>query len=180
MRLPRKRRPLSGEAWFTLAIVVLTIALLATERLPPAVVLGGAVTVLAVAGIIEQRQSPDGFLQRSPDHGGGPLRAGGRRGGDGGVQLGSLPVAPDWRTRTSLIRATSSVSRDSTATHTPASRRASALTPASKRPWRRRPRATARGLPHPHSCCSPLGLTYAVGVGDLLGVSTSSEPAEFW
>lgn len=66
MRLPRKRRPLSGEAWFTLAIVVLTIALLATERLPPAVVLGGAVTVLAVAGIIDNAKALTGFSNEAP------------------------------------------------------------------------------------------------------------------
>ncbi|MDQ3570453.1 MAG: SLC13 family permease [Actinomycetota bacterium] len=57
---------MSGEAWFTLAIAVLTIALLAAERLPPAVVIGGAVTVLAVAGIIDNAKALTGFSNEAP------------------------------------------------------------------------------------------------------------------
>jgi di/tricarboxylate transporter len=52
---------MSADAWFTLAIVVLTLALLAMERASAPLVVVGAVTVLLVAHVIDTDQALAGF-----------------------------------------------------------------------------------------------------------------------
>lgn len=57
---------MSWEAWFTLAIVVITIVLLALERLPPWSVMLGAVIILLVAGVVDVPQAFGGFANPAP------------------------------------------------------------------------------------------------------------------
>ncbi len=52
---------MSADAWFTLAIVVVTLALLAMERASAPLVVVGAVTVLLVAHVIDTDQALAGF-----------------------------------------------------------------------------------------------------------------------
>jgi len=57
---------MSWEAWFTLAVVVATVALMAIERYPPAVVMLAAVVLLLVAGVIDEKQAFAGFASDAP------------------------------------------------------------------------------------------------------------------
>ncbi len=60
-------RPLvSGAAWFTLAVVSLTIAVLATERVSAPITLVGAVTVLLLGRVIDASQALAGFSNEAP------------------------------------------------------------------------------------------------------------------
>ncbi len=52
---------MSSDAWFTLAIVVVTIAMLASERVSPPLTIVGAVTVLLVTGVIDTEGALSGF-----------------------------------------------------------------------------------------------------------------------
>ncbi|MDH4111170.1 MAG: SLC13 family permease [Actinomycetota bacterium] len=57
---------MTWEAWFTLAVVMALVAVLATERLsPPLAVLGAAITLL-VAGVIEPEEAFSGFSNPAP------------------------------------------------------------------------------------------------------------------
>jgi di/tricarboxylate transporter len=60
------RPPVSWEAWFTLAVAVITIGLLATERFQPAAVMVGAVIVLLLSGVIDQAEAFAGFSNPAP------------------------------------------------------------------------------------------------------------------
>src|SRR5687768_3085501 len=57
---------MTGEAWVTLVVTVLTIGLLATDRYPPSLVMGGAVTFLLVTGIIDEDGALLGFANEAP------------------------------------------------------------------------------------------------------------------
>jgi di/tricarboxylate transporter len=57
---------MTGEAWFTLAVVVLTVGLLAVDRFPPVLVMGGALVVLFVVGVIDEEQALGGFSNEAP------------------------------------------------------------------------------------------------------------------
>ncbi|MBX7161002.1 MAG: SLC13 family permease [Acidimicrobiia bacterium] len=57
---------MSWEAWFTLAVVILTVALMITERYPPSVVMLAAVIVLFLAGVIDASQAFIGFSSEAP------------------------------------------------------------------------------------------------------------------
>lgn len=57
---------MSADAWFTLAIVVATIAVLASERFRPALVMLASVIVLLVAGVIDQDDAFTGFSNEAP------------------------------------------------------------------------------------------------------------------
>lgn len=57
---------MSADAWFTLVVVVATIALLATERFRPALVMLAAVVVLLVTGVIDQEGAFTGFSNEAP------------------------------------------------------------------------------------------------------------------
>ena len=54
------------DAWLTLAVTVVTIALLAMERFPPPLVMGAAVTVLLVFGVIDEKGALSGFSNDAP------------------------------------------------------------------------------------------------------------------
>lgn len=57
---------MSADAWGTLAVVVATIALLASERFPPALVMLTSVVVLLVGGVIEADAAFSGFSNEAP------------------------------------------------------------------------------------------------------------------
>ena len=57
---------MSGEAWFTLAVAVVTIGLLALDRYSAVLVMGGALVILFVAGIIDEDQAFGGFSNEAP------------------------------------------------------------------------------------------------------------------
>jgi di/tricarboxylate transporter len=57
---------MTGDAWFTLAVVVITIFLLARDFTVPAVIVFGAVVVLLVAGVIDPAQAFSGFGNPAP------------------------------------------------------------------------------------------------------------------
>jgi len=57
---------LSAEAWFTLAVVVVTIAVLITERVSPSIAILAATVVLFVTGVINQEQAFAGFSNDAP------------------------------------------------------------------------------------------------------------------
>ncbi len=57
---------MSWEAWFTLAVVLGVVALLATERVPPPVAVMAAVIAVLVAGIVEPSQAFSGFSNPAP------------------------------------------------------------------------------------------------------------------
>lgn len=57
---------MSFDAWLTLAIVVLTIAVLASERFRPALVMLASVVVLLVAGVVDQDSAFAGFSNEAP------------------------------------------------------------------------------------------------------------------
>jgi len=57
---------MSWEAWFTLAVVALTVVLLAREVMAPAGVVFGSVVVLLVADVIEPPQAFGGFSNPAP------------------------------------------------------------------------------------------------------------------
>jgi len=54
------------DAWLTLGVSVLTIALLATDRYPPALVMGGAVVTLLLIGVIDEKGALLGFSNDAP------------------------------------------------------------------------------------------------------------------
>jgi di/tricarboxylate transporter len=54
------------EAWFTLAVVVVTVGALAREIVPPALAVLGAVVVLLLAGVIDGEQALSGFSNEAP------------------------------------------------------------------------------------------------------------------
>jgi di/tricarboxylate transporter len=56
----------SWEAWFTLAVVVVTVAMLATERFSAPITMLGAVTVLLVSGVIDSDAALSGFSNDAP------------------------------------------------------------------------------------------------------------------
>jgi di/tricarboxylate transporter len=57
---------MSGDAWITLAIVVVTIVLLATERLPPAITMIAANIALLVFGVLPEDEAFSGFANPAP------------------------------------------------------------------------------------------------------------------
>ncbi|MBM3659173.1 MAG: SLC13 family permease [Actinobacteria bacterium] len=57
---------MSAEAWFTLAVVVVTIAVLITERVSPSIAILAATVVLFVTGVINQEQAFAGFSNDAP------------------------------------------------------------------------------------------------------------------
>ncbi|MFL6140207.1 MAG: SLC13 family permease [Frankiaceae bacterium] len=57
---------MSWEAWFTLAVVLVTLALLATERFSAPITMIGAVTVLLVSGVIDTKAALAGFSNEAP------------------------------------------------------------------------------------------------------------------
>jgi len=57
---------MSWEAWFTLAVLLVTIVALAREVLPPAVTVLSAVVVLLVAGVVTPAQAFSGFSNPAP------------------------------------------------------------------------------------------------------------------
>jgi di/tricarboxylate transporter len=56
----------SGEAWFTLAVAVVTIGLLAMDRYSAVLVMGGALVTLFVVGVIDEDQAFGGFSNEAP------------------------------------------------------------------------------------------------------------------
>jgi di/tricarboxylate transporter len=54
------------DAWLTLAVVVVTVAVLARELVSPPLAMLGAVTVLLVAGVIDAGQAFSGFSNSAP------------------------------------------------------------------------------------------------------------------
>jgi di/tricarboxylate transporter len=56
----------SADAWLTLVVTVGTIVLLALDRFPPALVMGGAVTALLVTGVINEDGALAGFSNEAP------------------------------------------------------------------------------------------------------------------
>ena len=57
---------MTWEAWFTLAVVVVVVGLLVTERVPPAVAILGGVIALLVARIVEPEDAFSGFSNPAP------------------------------------------------------------------------------------------------------------------
>jgi di/tricarboxylate transporter len=57
---------MSWQAWFTLAVLIVTIVALAREVLPPAVVILSAVVVLLVARVLTPQQAFSGFSNPAP------------------------------------------------------------------------------------------------------------------
>lgn len=57
---------MSIDAWFTLAVVVLTITVLATERVSAPITIVGAVTLLLVTRIIDAHEALAGFSNEAP------------------------------------------------------------------------------------------------------------------
>jgi di/tricarboxylate transporter len=56
----------SIDGWVTLAVSVITVVLLAMDRFPPALVMGGAVTCLLLAGVLDQEGALVGFSNEAP------------------------------------------------------------------------------------------------------------------
>ena len=57
---------MSWEAWFTLAVLLVTVVALAREVLPPSATVLGAVIVLLVAGVLTPEQAFSGFSNPAP------------------------------------------------------------------------------------------------------------------
>lgn len=57
---------MSGDAWITLAVVAVTITLLATERLPPAITMITANIALLVFGVLPEDEAFAGFANPAP------------------------------------------------------------------------------------------------------------------
>ncbi|MGH2746689.1 MAG: SLC13 family permease [Actinomycetota bacterium] len=57
---------MSGDAWLTLVVVLLTVGGLVTERVSAPLAIIGAVTVLLVAGVIDADQALSGFSNPAP------------------------------------------------------------------------------------------------------------------
>lgn len=57
---------MSGEAWFTLAVVIVTIAVLITERISPSIAILAATVLLFVTGVIDEEQAFSGFSNAAP------------------------------------------------------------------------------------------------------------------
>ncbi len=56
----------SADAWITLGVVVATIALLATERLPAAMTMFGSALSLLLLGVLDEEQAFSGFSNPAP------------------------------------------------------------------------------------------------------------------
>jgi di/tricarboxylate transporter len=56
----------TADAWVTLAVVLATLGVLVTERVPPAATILGATTVLYVVGITDASQAFSGFANPAP------------------------------------------------------------------------------------------------------------------
>jgi di/tricarboxylate transporter len=65
-RAAPQERQLTWEAWFTLAVVVLTIILLARDFTAPSAIVFGAVVALLVAGVLEPHEAFGGFGNPAP------------------------------------------------------------------------------------------------------------------
>ncbi len=57
---------MSWQAWFTLAVVIVTVAALASERVSPPATIMTAVTVLLLAGVINSASALSGFSNEAP------------------------------------------------------------------------------------------------------------------
>jgi di/tricarboxylate transporter len=57
---------LNWEPWFTLAVIVVTVAVMARELVPPALAILGGVIVLLLAGVIDGDQALSGFSNEAP------------------------------------------------------------------------------------------------------------------
>jgi di/tricarboxylate transporter len=57
---------MSSDAWITMIVAVATIVLLSTDRFSPALVMAGSVTVLLIAGVIDQESALVGFANDAP------------------------------------------------------------------------------------------------------------------
>ncbi|MCC7078388.1 MAG: SLC13 family permease [Acidimicrobiia bacterium] len=57
---------MTADAWVTLAVILATLALLVTERVPPSVAMFGAVVVLLLLRVIEPEQALSGFANEAP------------------------------------------------------------------------------------------------------------------
>jgi hypothetical protein len=57
---------MSLEAWFTLAVIVVLVAALAREVLPPAVAVLSATILLLLVGIIDNDEAFAGFSNEAP------------------------------------------------------------------------------------------------------------------
>ena len=57
---------MTWDAWFTLAVVIVTVGALAREVVPPALAVLGAVVVLLLAGVIDGEQALSGFSNEAP------------------------------------------------------------------------------------------------------------------
>ena len=62
---PAKRGSVTVDAWVTLAVVVVTVAVLIVDRFDPALVMGGAVLALYVSGVIDSGQLLAGVANES-------------------------------------------------------------------------------------------------------------------
>jgi hypothetical protein len=68
---------MSWEAWFTLLVVLATVALLVRDTVAPVLAVVGADIALLVSGVIDTGEAFAGFGVQQPgaDHGRGALRA---------------------------------------------------------------------------------------------------------
>lgn len=57
---------MSGDAWFTLAVVVVTIGVLISERITPSLAILAASVLLFVTGVIDETQAFSGFSNPAP------------------------------------------------------------------------------------------------------------------
>lgn len=57
---------MTADAWLTLAVFAAALVLLATERLPPALIMGAGVLFLLVAGVIDEEGAFSGFSNEAP------------------------------------------------------------------------------------------------------------------
>lgn len=57
---------MSLDAWLTLAVILVTLALLVTERVPPSAAMFGAVVVLLLLQVIEPSEALAGFANEAP------------------------------------------------------------------------------------------------------------------
>jgi di/tricarboxylate transporter len=57
---------MSIDAWMTLAVIVVLCGVFVSERIPPALAMGGAVAVLYLAGVVDTAQAFSGFSNAAP------------------------------------------------------------------------------------------------------------------
>ncbi|HEY7704090.1 MAG TPA: SLC13 family permease [Acidimicrobiia bacterium] len=57
---------MSWEAWFTLAVIITVLVLLARERVPPSVAMSGGMVAVLLAGIVTPEQALSGFSNAAP------------------------------------------------------------------------------------------------------------------